>query len=107
VFRTACGFLGLNPEPIPQSVGVVVNKGFEVRSQRLRRWTKARWVPKRVQNLVARLNQPPLEYPEMDAGVRRQLNEAFRADIEAAAIAVQRTRAPAVNPSTPGSTSTV
>ncbi len=78
VYANICAFIGVDPAFRPERLGAAVNAYAEFRSLALRDW--ARRLPKRVENLVARLNRKDAaQYPPMDEGIRSELNAAFGA----------------------------
>ncbi len=78
VYSEVCEFIGVDPTFRPERLGAPVNAYTEFRSLRVRDW--ARRLPKKGQNLVARLNRREAAgYPPMDQTVRDKLNAEFAA----------------------------
>ncbi len=76
VYGEICEFIGVDPTFRPARLGAPVNAYTEFRSLRVRDW--ARRLPKKAQNLVARLNRKEAAgYPPMDPLVREKLNAEF------------------------------
>ena len=71
-FLDICTFLGIE-RCAPSSVGRQVNAHMHIRSSTLRRLAKARGVPARLRNAVAKFNQTEVEYPAMASDTRRRL----------------------------------
>lgn len=78
VYGEICGFIGVDPSFRPERLGAPVNAYTEFRSLRVRDW--ARRLPKKAQNVVARLNRREAAgYPPMNPSVRDKLNAEFAA----------------------------
>ncbi len=78
VFAGVCQFVGVDPTFRPEHLGAAVNAYTEFRSLRVRDW--ARKLPKRLENLVARVNRvEAASYPPMDQAVREKINAEFAA----------------------------
>ncbi len=76
VYGEICAFVGVSATFRPDRLGAPVNAYTEFRSVKVRDW--ARRLPKRAQNLVAKLNQRKAAgYPPMDPTVRDKLNAEF------------------------------
>lgn len=78
-FGAVCDYLGLS-RTAPASLGRQVNAYFTTRSLRVRTFTKRPWVPRRVRNAVARLNQKEVAYPRQTAEQRAVASRALAAD---------------------------
>jgi hypothetical protein len=78
VYAAICGFIGVDQGFRPEHLGSPVNAYTRFRSLKVRDW--ARRLPKRGENLVARLNRrTDSGYPPMPAAVRDRLNTEFAA----------------------------
>jgi hypothetical protein len=82
-FASVCEFLGVDTAYAPPTLGRVVNPHIRVRSERVRRATRR--LPKRLQDLVGRINAPPTEYPPMEPGMRATLTRTFEPENDALA----------------------
>ena len=82
---SVCAYLGVPPRQIDAASSPHINAYFEVRSMRLRILCKSSWVPRRLRNAVAKVNQVEKEYPPMDARTRQLLDDAFAVDRSAMA----------------------
>lgn len=82
LFATVCSFVGVEPTP-PESVGSIVNAHFEIRSQTLRKLTKARRLPRFVRNAIARANHIDIRYPPMSPELEERLSAFFEPDSRA------------------------
>lgn len=84
VFVRVCRFLDVDPSRTPGNVGKAYNANYRIRSPRLRmamyRWRLWKRLPFRLGFLIDRLNQAPLDYPQMDPELRRRLVAEFEAD---------------------------
>jgi Sulfotransferase domain len=76
VLEGLCGFLDLDPEKLPGHLERVVNPYVRFRSLSLRERSK-RW-PKRLRDLVGRLNTVRESYPPMDPDVEGELRRRFK-----------------------------
>jgi hypothetical protein len=83
VLGTLCDFLGLDPAKLPRKLDRVVNPYVRFRSLSLRERSK-RW-PKRLRDLVGRLNTVTEPYPPIDPEVRDELKRRFKPDNDALA----------------------
>jgi Sulfotransferase domain len=72
-----CAFLGVDRGARPSSLRKVVNPHIRVRSEWVRE--KSRRLPKRLQDLVGRVNAPRAEYAPMDPETRGMLERHFAA----------------------------
>lgn len=78
VYGDICAFIGVDAGFRPERLGQAVNAYAEFRSLAVRDW--ARRLPKRAENLVARLNRKEAaQYPPMDPVTRQKLNAEFAA----------------------------
>lgn len=75
-FSKVCEFLGIS-SVAPESLGKRVNAYFRIRSPLLRRAASQSWLPKRVRNVVGRVNHVEDQYPPMSADIRRRLEASF------------------------------
>lgn len=80
-YRTACRFLGVRDDVVPDVVGEPAGKAVTYRSLRLRRLTTP--LPRRLRLAVAQLNRRTTNYPTMDESLRRRLIADFKQDNEA------------------------
>ncbi len=75
-FAGVCDFVGVDPSVVPGDVGRPANAYRRYRSERLRRWT--RQLPSPAADLVGHLNSRAIAYPELDPGLRRDLQNWYR-----------------------------
>ncbi len=75
-FRELCTFLGLDESVTVPAVGSSVNAAIALRSPWLRDAT--RWLPKRMRNLVGKVNTVTAVPESMPVETRRRLVEVFR-----------------------------
>lgn len=80
VFQGACRFLGVPASAMPQDIGRPINSFVRFRSLRLRQLAKR--LPRRLGNVVGRINNKSVPYPPMEPDVRAGLQGLFRSDIE-------------------------
>lgn len=76
VVSEVCEYLGIS-QAMPRGVGRQINAYFTVRSLRLREYVKRSNLPKRVRNIVARLNHVEAAYEPMAEPIRRRLHAHF------------------------------
>jgi len=87
-FASVCEFLGVDADHAPPTLGRVVNPHIRVRSEWVRRTTRT--LPKRLRDLVGRVNAPPTEYPPMDPETRAMLTRRFKPENDALAAWLER-----------------
>lgn len=76
-YQNVCDFLEVDTTEIPDVVGRQVNAYVSFRSLRVRELGKR--MPRRIQNLMGRLNaRGSVSYPEMDQSTRQTMIEFFR-----------------------------
>lgn len=80
IFRETCRFLEVAASMVPPELGTRINPFMTFRSLYVRRLAKR--LPKRLGNVVGRLNNRHDSYPPMAADVRATLLESFRDEIE-------------------------
>ena len=78
-FSRVCEFLRIR-FAAPEALGKRVNAYFRIRSPFLRRTTLQPWLPGRVRNVVARLNQVECSYEPMFPKTRHRLEAAYLAE---------------------------
>ncbi len=79
VFANVCRFLGIDEAYRPEQLGRAINGYVEFRSVRLRDAVRGLPLPRRVGNLVGRLNRRPASsYPALGASTREDLAVVFR-----------------------------
>jgi hypothetical protein len=79
VFDEVCRFLGIDSAYRPADLGRAVNQYTEFKSIRLRNVAK-RMFPKRVNNLIGRVNAVPARYPPLDPALKSELSPLFEDD---------------------------
>jgi hypothetical protein len=78
VYSEICEFIGVDASFRPERLGAPVNAYTEFRSLKVR--DLARRLPKRAQNLVAKLNRKEAAgYPPMEPAIREKINAEFAA----------------------------
>jgi hypothetical protein len=77
-FSAAVTFIGVGDAPLPAIVSSSVNRYYDLRSARLRRFGEH--LPRRLDNLVGRFNRIDRGYPPMDEAVRADLARRFADD---------------------------
>jgi hypothetical protein len=76
IFAKTCGFLGIDAAFTPPNLGEPVNAYAAFRSPKIRELSKP--LPRRLRNLIGRLNQEPkTTYPEMSQAIREHLAAEF------------------------------
>ena len=75
-FAGVCEFVGVDPSVVPGDVGRPANAYRRYRSERVRRWTRR--LPSPAADLVGHLNSRAVAYPELDPGLRRDLQDWYR-----------------------------
>ncbi len=75
-FAGVCEFVGVDGSVVPSDVGRPANAYRQYRSERLRRWTRR--LPSPAADLVGHLNSQAIAYPELDPGLRRELQDWYR-----------------------------
>ncbi len=75
-FTRICTHIGVDPSLVPDDVGRPANGYRAFRSERLRRVTRR--VPGRAADVLGRLNTRATAYPELDPGLRRELQDWYR-----------------------------
>ena len=75
-FAGVCDFIGVDRSVVPDDVGRPANAYRRFRSERMRRWTRR--LPSPAADLVGHLNSRATAYPELDAGLRRELQDWYR-----------------------------
>lgn len=85
LFVEVCRRLGVDDALVPASVGSVFNPSHTIRSEGLRRqmmrfraWDR---LPRRIVRRIDTWNRAPMEYPPLDARLRRRLDEVLADDM--------------------------
>ena len=75
-FAGMASFVGVDASVVPGDVGRPANAYRQYRSERMRRWTRR--LPSPAADLVGHLNSRATTYPQLDPGLRRELQDWYR-----------------------------